>query len=127
VKFLEGQVEMNGENGSKYLMITRRNNIDILDFSIILRFIDDDGIGYNLIRYNGKHVHGNKIEGNSFEGFHIHHATERYQALGADMETFAEKTERYGSYEEALKMFMEDMNIVLVPRDGKTQRLDKAW
>lgn len=107
----EKEIKIFGEMGNHYYIILRKNSIDPLDFSIILRYQDDKGIRYNLVRYNGKHHHTNRLECNSFREFHIHKATQRYQENGFDIETFAESTKEYGSYNEAMKCFLSDLNF----------------
>ena len=65
----------------KFVVTVRVNIINILDFSIILSYVDENG-KYNILRrYNGKHYHKNKIEKTHFDSYHIHIGTERYQKI----------------------------------------------
>ena len=41
----------------------------------------------------------------------MHFATERYQALGAREDTYAEPTDRYGDFHGALQCMFSDMNF----------------
>lgn len=106
----ERELEVIGVQGTKYRLILRQSNFNPLDFSVILA-VDppESNRQFRLRRYNGKHgEHTNKIEGNKFYDFHIHHATERYQEYGMDEDAFAEPTDRYGDYNEALRCMLED-------------------
>jgi len=101
-----------GEEGHTFKIILRKNRIDFLDFSIILRYRDDKtGIWYNLARYNGKHFHTNTLEGDSFHDFHTHIATQRYQEAGLRIETYAKVTKTYKTFTEAINAFLKDFNF----------------
>ena len=76
------------ETGDEFRVDTRQSAYNHLDFSIILTFIDSDGMEYRLLRCNGVHAskHTNKIEhrigypdATIEPTFHVHMATERYQ------------------------------------------------
>ena len=86
----EKQYEVLGTNGNKYRLILRQSDANPFDFSIILVLIPDvSNQLFTIRRYNGKHgEHTNSIERETFYDFHIHTATERYQELGMDEETF---------------------------------------
>lgn len=71
-----------------------------------------------LRRYNGKsHRHTNPIEGVTFYDYHIHMATERYQGIGADEDTYAEATTKYSNYSEAFELMLKEGNFVEPPTD----------
>ena len=54
------------------------------------------------------------IEKESFEGFHIHTATKRYQEFGLKREdVYAQITDRFDDYENALKCLLEDCNFTV--------------
>lgn len=121
----EGRFTARGKNGNNFRVIIRRNKINRLDFSIILKFIDNDGKEYFIVRYNGKHPseHTNRWEKlNSFvkykfeSCFHIHKATQRYQESGLEIAGYAEETELYSDYQSALNTFIKDVNIVEAPK-----------
>jgi hypothetical protein len=64
---------------------------------------------FRLRRYNGKsHEHTNLIEDVSFYEYHIHQATERYQLLGAREDSYAEPTDRFSDFYQAVSCLMED-------------------
>ena len=87
-----------------------RQGMNLLDFSAIFGYHSPaTGRIFRLRRYNGKsHVHGNRIEGTNFYDFHIHIATERYQALGSREDTYAEPSGRFTNLAVALDCLVED-------------------
>ena len=99
-----------GEEGSNFRVILRLSRFNALDFSVILGFAPmGSGHLIRLRRYNGKsHEHTNAIERDRFYGFHIHHATERYQLRGLTPEGYAEETDRYADFGGALRCLIED-------------------
>jgi len=108
-------LDVTGYDDSKFRIHVRKNELILLDFSLILMFIDTDDQGYTLTRFNGKHPsgHTNKWERNrqlpnSFfrNVFHIHKATERYQRDGLAIDGYAEPTTKYASFETALRAFV---------------------
>lgn len=106
----ERELDVTGVNGTQYRLILRQSDFNSLDFSIILVVNQpDSNQAFRLRRYNGKsHEHTNKIEGNTFYDFHIHYATERYQDSGFREDAFAEATNRYADFHEALRCMLED-------------------
>jgi hypothetical protein len=67
---------------------------------------------FRLRRYNGRsHEHTNAIERATFYAFHIHTATERYQDLGMREDSFAEPTDRFSNFEEAVDCLFDDANL----------------
>ena len=106
------ELSIQGKEGHTFAIILRKNRIDFLDFSVILRYRDDKtGIWYNLARYNGKHYHTNTLEGDSFHNFHTHVATQKYQEAGLRIETYAKVTKAYKTFSEAINAFLEDFNF----------------
>jgi Domain of unknown function DUF1828 len=76
-------------------LIVRRNQIDVLDFSVILGWEMPSLMRvFRLQRCNGRsHEHLNPLEGGEpFFDFHVHTATERYQLHGSNEEHYAERT-----------------------------------
>jgi hypothetical protein len=51
----------------------------------------------------------------TFYDFHIHEATERYQALGAQEDGFASPTDRYGDLMQALDCLFSDCGFLTPP------------
>lgn len=84
-----------------------------MDFSVILAVrVPQSNQVFRLRRYNGKsHEHTNHIEGQSFYDFHIHLATERYQEIGAREDTYAEPTDRYETFQDALRCLLADASF----------------
>ena len=70
----------------------------------------------NMRRYNGRsHQHTNRIEGNTFYDFHIHIATERYQAAGYEEDHYAETTNRFADLGGAIRCMIQDCAFELPP------------
>ena len=108
-----------GENGNSFRIITRQNKKYPSDFSVILGVINPKtGVLFRLRRYNSiaKRPHNNKIEKQKIYGYHIHYATERYQRIGYDEDTFAEETDRYHNFEGAIQCLIQDGNFELPPQ-----------
>lgn len=108
------ELEVTGEEGTAFEIRLRQSSRDPLNFSAILFALDVDGVRrFRLRRYNGRnHGHRNLVERKVFgPGFHIHHATERYQRAGCDEDGFAELTGRYSSLNGALECLIEDCNF----------------
>ena len=109
----ERQMDLTGLAGDGFRLILRRSRINPLDFSIVLclRVPRSDQL-FRLRRYDGRsHEHTNQIEGETFYGFHIHTATERYQAISDRMDAFAQPTDRYASFAEALRCLIDDAHL----------------
>jgi hypothetical protein len=106
----EFEYTVTGQDGHAFLLKFRQNEINALDFSVILLYMPKgSNQHFRLRRYNGKsHEHTNKIEGDTFFGFHIHTATERYQQQGLDEDAFAEQTERYANFTGATDCLLKD-------------------
>jgi len=106
----ERDAAITGIDGGEFEVILRQSNFNPLDFSVILGYqLPKSTQLFRLRRYNGKsHEHTNKIEGNTFYDFHIHDATERYQASGFDEDAFAQPTSRYQDFSGALQCLLAD-------------------
>ncbi|MCY4254790.1 MAG: hypothetical protein OXE51_01485 [Gammaproteobacteria bacterium] len=112
----EQELDITGEAGSKFRLILRQSKVNALDFSVILGLlVPSSNRVFRLRRYNGRHEHTNRIENETFYGFHIHAATERYQELGAAEDTYAESSNRYGSFEGALRCLFADSGFSIPP------------
>ena len=114
----ERQLDIVGEGNSEFRIILRRNQINQLDFSVILTVRSPSSNQFfRLRRCNGNsHPHTNTIENETFDDFHIHLATERYQQIGAKEDAYAQTTDRYSDYQGALACMIHDANLV-VPND----------
>lgn len=120
----ERQLDLAGAEANEYRLILRRSLLNRLDFSLILAVrVPGSTRLFPLRRYNGSsHRHQNRIERTTVYGFHVHTATERYQARGLREDGFAEPTERYFDFESARRCLFKDVNIEL-PSDQQTQLL----
>jgi len=116
----QAELDVVGQDGSRFRIIVRQSAVDPLDFSVILAYyVPRTNVLFRLRRYNGKFsVHTNRIEGTSFFDFHIHYATERYQAKGFDEDAYAESTARYADLHSALACLMKDCGFIL-PDSGQ--------
>lgn len=113
----ERELQIDGLNGNRFVLMLRMNDFNIFDFSVILGVVSKEtNTVFRLRRYNGKsHEHTNRIEGNSFYDFHIHTATERYQDLGAKEEFYAEVTDRYCDFSGAVSCMIKDCGFMITP------------
>jgi hypothetical protein len=120
----EAELAVLGQNGSEFRFIFRMGNLDQLDFSAILAVrLPRVNTVFRLRRYNGRsHEHTNRIERQRFFGFHIHYATERYQALGVDEDGYAEATDRFSDFESAIQCLFDDCKCEF-DEDDTTGRL----
>ena len=123
--YLQRSLRVTGENGNVFKLVLRRHEELLLDFSVILTFVDRDGEEYRLTRFNGRHSeHTNKLEKaqgepeHSFrDAFHVHLATERYQLAGLEIDGYATITNLYGSYDQALEEFLSAYAFVAPSKD----------
>ena len=113
----ERHLDITGDGGSEFRMILRQSTVNALDFSIILAVrVPQSNQVFRLRRYNGRsHEHTNLIEGASSYDFHIHLATERYQEIGAREDAYAEPTNRYGTFQDALRRLLADASFDVPP------------
>jgi len=113
----ESELLIDGENGSEFHVIFRQNNVNTLDFSIILALLPaDTNQLFRLRRYNGKsHEHSNKIEKDKFYDFHVHQATERYQEYGTREDAYAEPRQNYNDFHSALDCLVKECGFILPP------------
>lgn len=109
----ERELDLTGSHGSQFRLILRQSDFNAMDFSIILAVSPANSNQlFRLRRYNGKsHEHTNHLEHVTFYDFHIHYATERYQDSGAREDAYAEPTNRYADFHEALSCMLTDCNF----------------
>lgn len=118
----EAHIEIEVQDLGTFRVIIRKNRINPLDFSVILGYVPPERLKlFHLRRYNGAHRHSNKLESNSFRAFHIHHATQRYQEAGWDIDAYAELTDRYDTVDGALETLLDDCNFIR-PETERLQR-----
>jgi hypothetical protein len=106
----ERELDVTGARGNPFRLILRQGISNPLDFSVILAYCPPaSNLCFRLRRYNGKsHEHTNQLEGNSFYAFHIHTATERYQASGFREDAYAEPSERFADFAEGCRCMLKD-------------------
>ena len=111
---------------TQFRLILRQSVFNEMDFSIILALNPaDSNHVFRLRRFMGKsHEHTNQIEKDIFYDFHIHHATERYQESGAREDAFAEPTNRYADFHEALRCMLDDCGFD-APQDAQQSLFGK--
>lgn len=111
----------------EFSIFMRRSEDFAENFSIGIVYDPKDGSGdIMLVRCNGPHGGFN----DSFKlthphwGYHIHRATEAAIADGFKPEKYAEQTEEYASFEEAVQHFVKLVN--LNPVDAKRHFPDRT-
>lgn len=121
MQYSQAELTVTGERGSEFKVVIRKNLLDPLDFSVILVYLPkEEGRGFVLRRYNGKHIHKNHLEGTELNDFHVHMATERYQQAGLKPEGYAEVTDGYASVPQATECLFRDANF----QRGSDRRLN---
>lgn len=123
----EQELSIPRSDGSQFKVILRQNQINPLDFSLILGYVPPKKTTvFRLRRYNSKsHPHTNSIEKRNFYDFHIHQATERYQKAGFDEDAYAQPYPGYANVQGALDCMVEDCAIILPANRQLTFPLDK--
>jgi hypothetical protein len=119
----EQELDLKGKNGNDFRVILRQSILNPLDFSIILAHRPaQSNLLFRLRRYNGKsHEHTNHIEGDTFYDYHIHQATERYQQMGAREDSYAEPTDRFSDFYQAISCLIKDCGFEIP--DGNQRSL----
>jgi hypothetical protein len=117
----ERELDIEGEDGNDFRLILRQSTINPLDFSIILIYRPPkSNILFRLRRYRRSHEHTNPVEGSTFYDHHIRQATERYQQIGAREDTYAEPTNRFSDFYQAISCIIDDCGFEI---PSGTQRL----
>jgi len=119
----ERDLNIKGTHGNDFRIILRQSEYNALDFSVILAYCPPQtNILFLLRRYNGRsHEHTNSIEEETFYNFHVHHATERYQELGAKEASYAVPTTEYASLEEAIQCLFGECGFIVPPDINSAQ------
>lgn len=106
----KSSIKFDGAEKGRFTIFLRENIMNPFDFSAVLGYrLKQSTRVFRLRRYNGTgHRHTNRIEDQSFRGFHIHEATERYQALGAREDSFAVETDRFNTLDSAIDCLLRD-------------------
>ena len=113
----ERDLVITGVLGHEFRLILRQSSLNLLNFSVILAVrAPTSNLWFRLRRYNGKsHRHTNHIEGTIFYNYHIHMATERYQAIASREDAYAEVSARYSDLAGAFNCMLEDGNFDVPP------------
>lgn len=134
--FTHRELDVAGTAGRTFRIIIRGNTLNLLDFSLILVFRDEDGSDYRLTRFNGRHPSQHSIKWEKARNlpnaafrnrFHIHMATERYQLEGYDIDGYAEVTPLYDSFETALEKFVRSNGLSVPEGEQKDARPDNLF
>lgn len=115
----ECELDLKSIAGNEFRLILRQNSFNPLDFSVILAYRPPATSQlFRLKRYNGKsHEHTNKLEKETFYDYHIHCASERYQASGLREDAYAVVTDRYTDLSGALDCMLKDCGFVVPQSD----------
>lgn len=116
----------NTRDKMKFSVFMRKNESFPENFSIgLLVYPKDEPGSFCLLRYNGPHGdHVNDLlDPHPHSGFHIHSAKAENIAKEFSVELYAESTDSYGSYEEALMHFLKRVNIKDVDQYFKIRQL----
>ncbi len=113
----ERELDVIGAEGSEFRLILRQSLFNLFDFSVILAYRPPNTNQlFRLRRYNGKnHEHTNVLEGQTFYDFHVHTATERYQESGLREDAFAESTDRFADFHEAIRCLLTECGFDIPP------------
>ena len=108
-------LETNSDEGAQFSVFIRQSRNFIENYSIGLRYrTDDKAVGtITLIRYNGLHGEYSRHPDGHYALPHIHRITAQELASGNTnpQESHREITDRYSTFEQALRIFFEDIGI----------------
>ena len=100
-------------NELNFRVFLRKNTKFPENFSVGLEYtVQSSEDDIKLVRFNGVHKHSNNIiNEEKFETFHIHTATHEAIEEKLKPESYAIITEEYKTFEEALILFWQKINI----------------
>ncbi len=108
-------LETNSDEDAQFSVFVRQSSNFIENYSIGLRYrTDDKAVGtITLIRYNGAHGGDSRNPDGHFALPHIHRITAQLLASGNTnpQESHRETTDRYSTFEQALRNFFEDISV----------------
>ena len=109
------KLESTLEKEKMFSMFIRQNSTYMENFSIGLRYkTTDKALGsVTLVRYNGPHGETSRGQDGHYNQSHIHRITATEMASGSTepQEKNREITDRYGTLEEAIRVFCVDVGI----------------
>ena len=101
------------DEGATFIVFVRQSSKFIENFSIGLRYQTGDKMlgTITLVRYNGPHGEINRNADGHYNKPHIHRVTAAEIASGSmePQESHREITTRYGTFEQALLVFFDDI------------------
>lgn len=103
------------DDGDRFNIFIRQHSIFIEGFSLGLRFQTKSKTRktITLVRYNGLHGEYSRNPDGHFVLPHIHRITAQELASGSNtpQESHREITDRYSTFEQALRIFFEDIGV----------------
>lgn len=109
------ELETNSLDNEKFSVFIRRHNTYIENFSIGLRYHSSGKAlkVITLVRYNGAHGESSLHPDGHYALPHIHRITAQELASGSShpQERHREITNRYSTFEQALRIFFEDVGV----------------
>ena len=109
------KLEATSDNGAIFSVFIRQNSKFIENFSIGLRYQTNiKAMGsITLVRYNGSHGESSHHPDGHYALPHIHRITEQELASGSTQpqERHREITDRYSTFDQALRTFFDDLCI----------------
>lgn len=109
------KLETASDDGAIFTVFIRNHNIFIENFTMGLRYQTNSKAvkTITLVRYNGAHGESSRHPDGHYALPHIHRISEQELASGSSdpQERYREITDRYGSYEQALRIFFEDIGV----------------
>lgn len=109
------EMEFEPDGTRKFEVFIRQNLQFIENYSIGLRYqTGNPSMGFiTLVRYNGPHGEFSIQADGHYATTHIHRLTEEELDRGCTQpqEKFRESTDRYGTFDEALRVFLGDIGV----------------
>ena len=103
------------DSNTTFTVFIRRSTEFIENFSIGLRFRNNDPVGtITLVRYNGPHGENSRDPDGHYARPHIHRltASELESGSAQPQEKVREITDRYSTFEQGLTVFFSDTYVV---------------
>ena len=109
------ELEAVSSDGAQFRVFTRQHSVFVEGFSIGLRYQTNiKAVGtITLVRYNGPHGESSRNPDGHYAQPHIHRITAQELASGNTnpQESHREITDRYSTFEQALRIFFEDIGV----------------
>lgn len=111
------KLDIESESGRRYRLWVKENTRITNNFSVGLLYLPSTGAKVELLRCNGFHQeHRNRIEGTviAVDTPHIHHRTERYQAVNKPLH-YAKVAYEYRDRKSALNFVARNFGFYIEP------------